>query len=165
MLLIGLWGWILVQAPTAWAREGKPQDCPEENCLLIGLSPTVSPGGEGQRVCSGPYGVGAVFQEGNRWAEGQILLGCAGNIVERRRFADYAADFCPTPLGAWLELWDKDPASGVGLGAGLCRLMDYSGQPVELVIRVPPHRFHITPWPMGFVAREDPWGCSIPPPA
>ncbi|HXF70359.1 MAG TPA: hypothetical protein VNK89_11195 [Thermoflexus sp.] len=113
-------------------------------------------------MCSETYGVGAIFREGNRCAEGQILLDCAGNIVERRRFTDYAADFCPTALGAWLEFCDKDLASGVGLGAGLCRLVDYYGQRVDLVIRVPTHRFRITPWPIGFVAREDPWGVFHP---
>lgn len=102
MLRLGWWAWILIQTPIAWAQEENPQDCQQGvDCASIKLPPAPPPGGgEGQWVCSGTYGVGGIFREGNRCAEEQIVLDCAGNIVERHRFPDYKANLCPTALGA-----------------------------------------------------------------
>ncbi len=83
-----------------------------------------------------------------------MILDCGGQIRERRQFTPYTLELCPTALAAWQTYCAPDPASGVGLEAGRCRLVDYYGQPVELLLRVPPHRFRITPWPIGMVARE-----------
>jgi hypothetical protein len=45
---------------------------------------------------------------------------------------------------------------------GACAWRDYYGAHIRLQLQVPPHRFRITPYPVGFVARTDPWGVFRP---
>ncbi len=71
---------------------------------------------------------------------------------------------CPDANGAWAE-WCLPPNGLEGRLGGdqsRCAWRDYYGHEIRLKVQVPPHRFRVTPYSVGFVAREDPWGVFHP---
>ncbi len=119
------------------------------------------PGREARR-CTGTYRVGMITrgrQNQSYCAEVQVEIDCAGNVQVVERFGE-GADFCPTANAAWKAYCD--PVSRMGDAGGFCDLVDYYGNRIRLKVEVPKHRFRIVPYPVGFVAREDPWGVFHP---
>ncbi|MDT7885497.1 MAG: hypothetical protein RQ891_11670 [Thermoflexus sp.] len=71
---------------------------------------------------------------------------------------------CPDANGAWAE-WCLPPNGLEGRLGGdqsRCAWRDYYGHEIRLAVRVPPHILQAVPYPVGFVAREDPWGVFRP---
>jgi len=84
-------------------------------------------------------------------------IDCSGNIVGHR-YGDIRV--CASVNAAWTACCTPD--SRMGNIGGFCDLVDYYGNRIRLKVEVPPHRFRIVPYPVGFVAREDPWGVFHP---
>jgi hypothetical protein len=89
-------------------------------------------------------------------------IDCAGHVVWSLALSQEGPEYCPTANRAWRDYCDPTLGSGVGDSAGACAWRDYYGQTIRLKVQVPPHRFRVTPYPVGFVAREDPWGVFHP---
>ena len=87
-----------------------------------------------------------------------FYIDCHANIMRRE------------PIGAERvacgarAVWDEycEPSSGFGHRDGFCQWRDYYGHRVYLRVEVPIHEFVVRPYPVGFVAREDPWGVFHP---
>jgi hypothetical protein len=97
----------------------------------------------------------------NLCVEAQAEIDCAGNVQITKLFGE-GSDFCPTANRAWADYCELPLGSGMGGTGGACAWRDYYGTVIRLEVRVPPHRFRIAPYPVGFVAREDPWGVFHP---
>jgi hypothetical protein len=87
-------------------------------------------------------------------------IDCAGHIVGFR-LGDWSL-LCAHVNRVWKQHCDPDLGSTIGPSAGACAWRDYYGAHIRLQLQVPPHRFRITPYPVGFVARTDPWGVFRP---
>ncbi len=150
--------WALWFVDLAWAQ------CPIEiDCVTVPITPGGSPGsGGGTWVCAGPSTVGAIFfhYQGIQCAEGQIVIDCDGTVLERRVFA-IGGDLCPTAVAAFRR-YCADPDHAFGGSEGFCELVDYYGNPTRLRVCAPPHVIEARPYPVGFVAREDPFGTFHP---
>ncbi len=88
----------------------------------------------------------------------EFYMDCNTNIVSEK-----VADARGFPCGA-KAVWDQycDPTSGFGGRDGFCEWRDYYGNRIRLRVEVPIHEFVVRPYPVGFVAREDPWGVFHP---
>jgi hypothetical protein len=87
-------------------------------------------------------------------------LDCSGHIVGFR-WGDSSV-LCANINLAWSDYCELPLGSGLGGTGGACAWRDYYGTVIRLKVQVPPHRFRIAPYPVGFVAREDPWGVFHP---
>jgi len=87
-------------------------------------------------------------------------LDCSGHIVGFR-WGDSSV-LCANINLAWADYCELPLGSGMGGTGGACAWRDYYGTVIRLEVQVPPHRFRIAPYPVGFVAREDPWGVFHP---
>jgi len=88
----------------------------------------------------------------------EFYMDCSGNVVSEN-LASVQALPCGA-VGAWKTYCA--PGSGFGRSDGFCELVDYYGNHIRLRVEVPVHEFVIRPYPVGFVAREDPFGTFHP---
>ncbi|MDW8185984.1 MAG: hypothetical protein RMM07_12110 [Anaerolineae bacterium] len=94
--------------------------------------------------CEGSVTVGAIWREDYGCAEGQIVVDCSGNILERHRFA-VGSDLCPVATEVFRQYCD--PASAFSRSDGVCELVDYYGNRIRLRVCAPPHEFEARPYP------------------
>jgi hypothetical protein len=153
----------------ARAQEPRPEDgCKVGNTstLRCKIERTDERGASGReaRRCAGTTAIGMIRADRHLTRCQEILakIDCAGHVVESRPLSPEGPDFCPTANLAWADYCELPLGSGLGGAGGACAWRDYYGTVIRLEVRVPPHRFRIAPYPVGFVAREDPWGVFHP---
>jgi hypothetical protein len=120
--------------------------------------------GREARRCTGPTVLNMIRADRHLTRCQEILakIDCAGHMVKSRPLSLEGPNFCPTANLAWSDYCELSLGSGMGRTGGACAWRDYYGTVIRLEVRVPPHRFRIAPYPVGFVAREDPWGVFHP---
>jgi hypothetical protein len=165
-VLLLLFGWTASHPAPAAAQSG--DQCEDDACrFILEIRQTQDFGSSGREAqrCTGTTRIGVILPGSgpNSCVEAQAEIDCAGHVQITHRFGE-GPDFCPTANVAWKTYCLEDPTlgSGVGDSAGACAWRDYYGQTIRLKVQVPPHRFRVTPYPVGFVAREDPWGVFHP---
>jgi hypothetical protein len=165
-VLLLLFGWTASHPAPAAAQGG--DQCANQVCgFTYEVRQTQDFGSSGReaRRCTGTTRIGVILPGSgpNSCVEAQAEIDCAGHVQITHRFGE-GPDFCPTANIAWKTYCLENPTlgSGVGDSAGACAWRDYYGQTIRLKVQVPPHRFRVTPYPVGFVAREDPWGVFHP---
>ncbi|MCS6963162.1 MAG: hypothetical protein NZM16_03860, partial [Thermoflexus sp.] len=85
-------GWILLIALVAIGFAARPAAASNQcdvvhSCFVLEMSLPDSTTGGGVWRCEGSVTVGAIWREDYGCAEGQIVVDCSGNILERHRFA------------------------------------------------------------------------------
>jgi hypothetical protein len=153
----------------AWAQEPRPESgcrTPWFSNLSCKIDRTDERGASGReaRRCTGTTAIDMIRADRHLTRCQEILakIDCAGHVVESRPLSPEGPDFCPTANRAWADYCELPLGSGLGGAGGACAWRDYYGTVIRLEVRVPPHRFRIAPYPVGFVAREDPWGVFHP---
>jgi hypothetical protein len=166
-VLLLLFGWTASHPAPAAAQSG--DQCEDDACrFILEVRQTQDFGASGweARRCTGTTAIGMIRADHHLTRCQEILakIDCAGHVVESRPLSPEGPDFCPTANVAWKTYCLENPTlgSGVGDSAGACAWRDYYGHEIRLKVQVPPHRFRVTPYPVGFVAREDPWGVFHP---
>ncbi len=153
--------------PAPARAQEPPQGCGPGNMSRFGcdIRRTDERGASGReaRRCVGTTRIGVILPGSgpNSCVEAQAEIDCAGHTQITHRFGE-GPDFCPTANRAWADYCELPLGSGMGGTGGACAWRDYYGTVIRLEVRVPPHRFRIAPYPVGFVAREDPWGVFHP---
>ncbi|MDW8064146.1 MAG: hypothetical protein RMK32_00760 [Anaerolineae bacterium] len=161
-------GLILVQLPIfflAYPSFAQNSPCsfhcklpPPDEVIVPTAIPDRREGDEGQWRCEGPTTVGTKVRLGDTCADANAIIDCDGTV----KIVEIVRGNLPCPTGEGAFRTYCDPISKFFTSNGFCRLVDYYGNRIELRVTAPPHEFEARPYPVGFVAREDPFGTFHP---